>query len=127
LALACDYRMATTRSVFQAPEVKEGFLPEMAVFRLAKYIGIGAARHWLLTSAQCSAMEATHSGIVDNQCEATAFAEAIRVSQLALLPVHPEVLRNTRRLLDESFATPFEDAIGHFLAVQNLCLAKLAN
>lgn len=126
LALACDYRVVTIRSVFQAPEVKEGFLPGMAVFRLAKYIGVGAARRLLFTGAQCSATEAAHLGMVDHQCEVTDFEKAILESQQALMPIHPDVLLNTRRLLNESFATSYEDAIGHFMAVQNLCLAKLA-
>jgi enoyl-CoA hydratase/carnithine racemase len=124
LSLACDYRVTTTRSVFQAPAVKEGFLPGMSVFRLAKYTGVGAARRLLFTGIACSAEEATNLGIVDRQCEATEFEEAIEASQQALMPIHPEVLLNTRRLLNESFATSFEEAIGHFLAAQNLCLAK---
>jgi len=123
LALACDYRVATTRSVFQAPAVKEGFIPGMSVFRLAKYTGVGVARRLLFTGTQCSATEAANFGIVDRQCKATDFEKAILESQQALMPIHPEVLLNTRRLLNESFATTFEDAIGHFLAAQNLCIA----
>lgn len=125
LALACDYRVATNRSTFQAPEVKEGYLPGMSVFRLSKYIGIGAARRLLFTGVQWSAAEAARLGIIDRQCEATTFEKAIQESQQALMPIHPEVLLNARRLLNESFATSYEDAIGHFLAVQNLCLSKL--
>jgi len=125
LALACDARVATTRSVFQAPEVKEGYLPGMSVFRLAKYTGIAAARRLLFTGARWSASEAAALGILDRQCEATTFEKAIQEEQQALMPIHPEVLQNTRRLLNESFATSYEDAIGHFLAVQNLCLSKL--
>jgi len=126
LALTCDYRLATSRSVFQAPEVKEGYLPGMGVFRLAKYTGLGVARRFLFTSAQWSAAEATALGILDRQCEVTTLAKAIEEAQHALMPIHPEVLLNVRRLLNESFATSFEDAIGHFLAAQNLCLAKLS-
>nr|VFK28000.1 MAG: (3,5-dihydroxycyclohex-3-enyl)acetyl-CoA dehydratase subunit B [Candidatus Kentron sp. MB]VFK29310.1 MAG: (3,5-dihydroxycyclohex-3-enyl)acetyl-CoA dehydratase subunit B [Candidatus Kentron sp. MB]VFK74741.1 MAG: (3,5-dihydroxycyclohex-3-enyl)acetyl-CoA dehydratase subunit B [Candidatus Kentron sp. MB] len=125
LALACDYRVATTRSVFQIPEVKEGFLPGMAVFRLPKYTGIGVARRLLFSGTQWSTIQAADWGMIDRQCEAPDFEKAIRDSQQALMPIHPEVLRNVRRLLNESFTTAPEDAIGHFLAVQNLCLAKL--
>lgn len=126
LALACDYRVATTPSTFQISEVKEGFLPGMSVFRLAKYAGIGAARRLLFTGARISAAEAVALGILDRQCEAATFEKAIEESQQALMPIYPEALLNARRLLDESFATSYEDAIGHFLAVQNLCLSKLA-
>ena len=125
LALTCDYRVATSRSVFQMPEVKEGYLPGMNVFRLAKYTGVGIARRLLFTAIPFSAAEAAAWGILDRQCEVASFEQAIQTSQQALMPIHPEVLRNARRLLNESFATSFEDAIGHFLAVQNLCLAQL--
>nr|VFK19234.1 MAG: hypothetical protein BECKLFY1418C_GA0070996_105519 [Candidatus Kentron sp. LFY] len=63
--------------------------------------------------------------MVERQCQGADFEQAIRESCDALMPIHPEGLQNTRRLLGESFATSSEDAIGHFLAMQNLCLAKL--
>lgn len=126
LALTCDYRVATRRSIFQAPEVKDGYLPGMGVFRLAKYIGIGPARRLLFTGAQCSVEEAVSLGMVDRSCDITTFEHVIQETQQALMPIHPEVLRNTRRLLNESFATCYEDAIGHYLAVQNLCLSQFS-
>ncbi len=126
LALACDYKVATTRSIFQAPEVKEGFLPGMLAFRLAKYIGVGAARRLLFIGEPCATAEAIHLGMIEHQCEVADFEQVISETQQALMPIDPEVLLNTRRLLNESFATSYEDAIGHFLAAQNLCLAKTA-
>ncbi|MDJ1171289.1 enoyl-CoA hydratase/isomerase family protein [Roseofilum sp. BLCC_M154] len=125
LALACDYRVATARSLFQIPEVKEGYLPGMGVFRLAKYTGVGVARRLLFTGAQFSVEEAIALGIVDRACETTALEQTIEDVQQALMPIHPQVLQNTRRLLNESFATSYEDAIGHYLAVQDLCLSQL--
>lgn len=125
LALACDYRIATKSSIFQVPEVKEGYLPGMGVFRLAKYIGMGAARRLLFTGTQFSVEEALQLGMIEHCCDASTLEQAIQETQKALLTIHPEVLQNTRRLLNESFATSYEDAIGHFLAVQNLCLSQL--
>ncbi|MBP0017933.1 MAG: enoyl-CoA hydratase/isomerase family protein [Cyanobacteria bacterium SBLK] len=125
LALACDYRVATTRSHFQAPEVKEGYLPGMGIFRLAKYTGIGAARRLLFTGSPCSVTEALGLGIVDRACEPEMLDRVIEETQEAFIPIYPEALQNARRLLNESFATDYEDAIGHFLAAQNLCLSQL--
>ncbi len=122
LALVCDYRVATTNSIFQIPEVKEGYLPGMSIFRLAKYTGIGIARRLLFTGIQWSIQEAVMFGIIDRQCEPEDLTRTIQEAQESLMPIHPEVLRNTRRLLNESFATHYEEAIGHFLAVQNLVL-----
>ncbi|MBP0030827.1 enoyl-CoA hydratase/isomerase family protein [Roseofilum sp. Guam] len=127
LALACDYRVSTARSLFQMPEVKEGYLPGMGVFRLAKYTGIGVARRLLFTGTQFSVEEAIALGIVDRACETTALEQTIEEVQQALMPIHPQVLQNTRRLLGESFATSYEDAIGHYLAVQDLCLSQLSD
>ena len=125
LALACDLRVATDHSSFQMPEVKEGYLPGMGVFRLAKYTGIGAARHFLFTGCSWSAKKAIAMGILDFQCPLSAFENAIKEVCQMVEPIHPEALMNTRRLLNESFSTSFEEGIGNFLAVQNLCLAKL--
>lgn len=49
LMLACDYRLATEDTTFVSPEIKEGYLPGMATFRLAKFVGIGIARRILFT------------------------------------------------------------------------------
>nr|VFK24162.1 MAG: Enoyl-CoA hydratase/carnithine racemase [Candidatus Kentron sp. LFY] len=106
-------------------EVKEGFLPGMAIFLLPKYVGFGVARRLLFSGEKLSAQQAAGWEMIDRLCEAEEFEPTIRESCDALMPIHPEVLQNTRRLLNESFATSPEDAIGHFLAVQNLCLAKL--
>ncbi|NEQ98060.1 MAG: enoyl-CoA hydratase/isomerase family protein, partial [Cyanothece sp. SIO2G6] len=78
LALACDYRVATSRSIFQTPEVKEGYLPGMGVFRLAKYIGIGTARRLLFTGTECSVEEAVRLGIVDRSCQSDLLDEVLQ-------------------------------------------------
>lgn len=125
LAIACDYRVATPHSVFAIPEIKEGYLPGMSLFRLAKYTGIGTARRLLFSGAPWSAAEAEAWGILDRQCEAAELESAVLEIQQSLMPMHPEVIQRARRLLNESFATSYEDAIGHFLAAQNLCLSQL--
>ena len=43
LVLLCDARIAEKRATFCLNEVKLGFLPGMATYRLAKYIGLGRA------------------------------------------------------------------------------------
>jgi len=65
LALACDQRIALEGTVFQIPEVHMGFLPGMAVFRLAKYIGLGHVKRLLLTAEEWHASSALEWGIVD--------------------------------------------------------------
>lgn len=120
LALACDLRVATKPSSLQILELKEGYLPGMNMFRLAKYLGLGVARHLLFTGAEVSASQATSLGLVDELCD-DLDSGLDRLLQ-AVEPVRPVLCRLTRRLLNESFSTAFEDFMGQYLASQNRCI-----
>jgi enoyl-CoA hydratase/carnithine racemase len=124
LALACDIKIATADAVFRLPEVQLGFLPGMATFRLAKYIGIGRARRMMLTARPVSADEAASIGLID---EVVASLDAGIASTIASLgPVHTVAVEMARRLLNESFQDSLEDATGHFLAAQHRCVTQAA-
>lgn len=122
LALACDHRVATAPSVFQVIELKEGYLPGMNVFRLAKYVGIGVARRIVFTGAPLGAAEAEDVGMVDRVCEPADLDAAVEGLCRSLAQVHPVTVQLARRLLGESFSTQFADYIGHYLASQSRCL-----
>jgi enoyl-CoA hydratase/carnithine racemase len=118
LMLSCDTRLAERRAVFCFHEVKLGFLPGMASFRLAKYIGLGRAKSIILTGRRVRAEEALSWGILDRVCDQVSFDEALMETVNDLLPFHPVALEMARRLLDESYATSYENYLGHFLAAQ---------
>lgn len=124
IALVCDQRVATPRARFQLPEVHLGFLPGMATFRLAKTVGLGHARRLALTCATVLPEEATRLGIVDRVVDDldAGLAEALA----AFGPTHTVAIALTRRLLNESFADEYEDAIGHFLAAQHRAISQPA-
>jgi enoyl-CoA hydratase/carnithine racemase len=66
LALACDLRIATPRSVFAAPPAKLGMLySEIEVARLAARIGSARARDLLFTGRRIAAHEALHIGLIE--------------------------------------------------------------
>ena len=65
LMLTCDLRLATPDASFQMPEVHMGFLPGMATFRLAKYIGLGRAKRMMLTAEELNAQQALDWGLID--------------------------------------------------------------
>jgi len=123
LALACDHRVATTRSTFQVLELKEGYLPGMNIFRLAKYLGVGVARRLVFTAEPVTADRGASLGIIDEVCEAEALDAAVMTFLGRLAPVHPVAAQLARRLLGESFATAFEEFVGQYLASQHRCLA----
>jgi enoyl-CoA hydratase len=118
LVLLCDARIAERQALFCLNEVKLGFLPGMATFRLAKYVGLGRAKSLVLSGRQIGAHTAEEWGILDRVCEQTSFDQTLAETVRNLLPCHPVVLELARRLLDESYATSYEDFLGHFLAAQ---------
>jgi len=123
LALACDHRLATTRSTFQAREVKEGYLPGMSIFRLAKYVGIGVARRLLFVGEPLAAYDAVSFGLVDEVCDSSNFESTCEHFISRLLPIDPVSVQLARRLLNESFSTAFENFLGQYLASQHRCLS----
>ncbi len=124
LALVCDLRLATPESVLQLDEVRKGFLPGMATFRLAKSIGLGRAKRMMLTGAPLSAAEAVDIGILDEVCPS--LDERVRALVQDLQPINTVAVQLARRLLNESYSTSFEDGIGNFLAAQHRACTQSA-
>jgi enoyl-CoA hydratase/carnithine racemase len=119
LALACDVRVATKRAGFRLNEVGLGFVPGMATFRLAKFIGLGRAKRLALTGRAVEAAEAERIGLVDHLCAPAALDAAISRAVEEFGEFHADAHELTRRLLDESFAMSYEDFLGGFLAAQD--------
>lgn len=121
LALACDHRIATPAAALVLDEVKNGFLPGLATWRLAKYVGMGAAR-WLALSCQpVSAHDAQRLGLVGLVTDDldAAIDEAVH----AFRPVNGSVVALTRRLLIDGYGKSHEDFMGDFLAAQHRAIS----
>jgi enoyl-CoA hydratase len=117
LALVADAVVASPNATIQFDEVHQGFLPGMATFRLAKIVGLGHAKRLIMQSPVVTANEAKQLGIVSSVSAdlESALAETIH----AFGPIHNVAVTLARRLLNESFSTEFENAIGNFLAAQH--------
>lgn len=124
LFLALDVRICSPATTFSLPEIKLGFLPGMSTWRLAKFVGMGRARRLALTGEPLSAGEAEKMGVVDGVEEN--LEEAIGGWLRRLSPAQPVAAALCRRLMLESYETPFEDAIGNFLAAQHRAISQSA-
>lgn len=124
LMLVADQRIATPRSYFQLPEVHMGFLPGMATFRLAKYVGLGWAKRIMLCNTRLDPAKALELGLLDAVSDDLDAALAAAVESFG--PIHTTAVQLCRRLLNESFAVEFEEAIGNFLAAQHRAVNKSA-
>jgi len=119
IAMACDARIASEDAVFHLHEVRDGFLPGMGTFRLAKFIGLGRARRMALTGRRVDAAEALRIGLVDHVCRPGELDEAIAGAIAEFGDIDNVAVGLVRRLFDESFETAYEDFIGNFLAAQH--------
>lgn len=124
LTLVCDQRICVPGASFQLPEVRLGFLPGMATFRLAKYVGLGHARRIVMTGATIGADEAQRLGLVD--AVDADLDGALQRTLDSFGPMHTVAFTLARRLLNESYGTQAEDALGNFLAAQHRAISQTA-
>lgn len=119
LAIACDVRIAADDAVFALPAVKEALLPGSAPWRLPRLIGMGHARHLILSGEPIDAQEALRIGLVN-----TVVARADLEAELdAWAKKYLEVLAPTvawaKRLCNEAYDLPYEhfvESLGEAMA-----------
>ena len=123
LLLACDVRLGLAGASLSFPEVRMGFLPGMATWRLARFVGLGRARRMILTGEAVGAEAAAALGLLD---AVEPDGEVLARWLPRLEPIHPVAVQLARRLLLESASAPFEEAIGNFLAAQHRSISQPA-
>ena len=83
LALACDYRIATSRSKLGLPEIRLGLLPGAGgTQRLPRLIGARAALEFMLKGSSVAAARAAELGIVDEVIEGDVLARATTLAEI---------------------------------------------
>jgi len=91
LALACDYRIASTRAVFGQPEILLGIIPGGGgTQRLARAVGAARGKELMMTGRQVNAEEALRIGLADEvvepeQLHERAFALAAELARGAVV------------------------------------------
>ena len=76
LALACDIRVCTPSAQLGLPAIKEGLIPGLGTFRLARYVGLGRAKSLIIRGNMIDGAEAERIGMVDHLVgDETAFDE----------------------------------------------------
>lgn len=100
LALACTFRVATTRSVMALPEITLGLIPGYGgTQRLPRLIGQGRALELIMTGRPMDAHEALSTGLINRMApddvmqEAVAFARAFAGHGRVALALAREAVR----------------------------------
>lgn len=99
LAVACDFRIATDRSIFGMPEVRIGLPSVVEAALLPPLIGPARTRRLLLTGENISAAEALEWGLVDRVVPAEQLDDAVEALAASILAAGPYAVRLQKSLI----------------------------
>jgi enoyl-CoA hydratase/carnithine racemase len=124
LALACDLRLAARDSVLGLGATRHGLIPDGAVLRLARAVGIGRAKELALLNDHIPPGEAQTIGLVNwvvppDRME----AELEQIVEKALRAA-PTAVRHTKRLLHRSFHVDPRSMIEELILAQAECMSS---
>jgi len=104
LALACDFRLASTRAIFGLPEIKLGMVLALGgTQRLTRLIGVSAAKEMILRGRNVTAIEAQRLGLAHRVAEHGDLMGLARSWAERDAGYSPRALALAKRLIDQSF------------------------
>jgi len=112
LALACDFRIATDRSLFSFPEIRLGMIPGSGgTQRALRLIGMTRAKLFMMTGRRISASQAEQWGLITQCVPGDAFESAIAELATELAARAPLALRTLKTVLNKGAQAPLETAL----------------
>lgn len=124
LALACDLRLAADDAVIGLGATRHGLIPDGAVLRLARVVGLGRAKELALLNDDLSAAQAQGMGLVNWVSPAEELEGALARILTKVRSAAPTAVAHTKRLLHESFHADPRAMIEDVLKAQRDCLAS---
>jgi len=111
LAMACDFRIASTYAKFGQPEVSLGLIPGYAgTQRLPRLVGLANALYLLYTADMINAEEALRIGLVQKVVQPEELiTEAIAIAQ-KIASKGPQSVKKVKKVTREGMLTDFTKA-----------------
>jgi enoyl-CoA hydratase/carnithine racemase len=123
LALACDLRIATEDAVLGLGATRHGIIPDGAVLRLARVVGLGRAKELALLNDDVAPREAQVMGLVNWVCAPADVDATVERLIAKVRSASPTATVYTKRLLHESFHRDPRLMIEEVIRAQNACMA----
>src|SRR5262249_6889831 len=121
LALACDFRIATSGSEMGLTEVRLGIMPGAGgTVRLPRLIGLAKAKELILTGRRISTETAFEMGLLDRVVPKSEISSAAQSLASEIAECAPLSVAMAKRALEGSFGLSFEDG----LALERECYEK---
>ena len=124
LALACDLRLPTADAIIGLGATRHGLIPDGAVLRLARVVGLGRAKELALLNDHVTAAEAHAIGLVSWVCAPDGVDAALAGLIDKVRGASPTAAAHTKRLLHESFHRDPRAMIEDVVKAQNACMAS---
>jgi enoyl-CoA hydratase/carnithine racemase len=119
LALACDLRVARDDSRFGVTAVREGIVPGMGMWRIARHAGAGRAKRLALAADVVDARTALAWGLVDYVADADSFDDTVARVRDRLLDMAWTSTRLTKKLVNMAFDTSWAECLEVFCECQS--------
>jgi enoyl-CoA hydratase len=122
LALACDIRIAADTARFGQPELKLGIIPGAgATQRLPRIVGLGHAKHLILTGEIIDARRAFDIGLVTAVVPAAGLMDAARATARRILGQGPLAARLAKLALNASARVDLDSGLLIETLAQTIC------
>jgi enoyl-CoA hydratase/carnithine racemase len=122
LALACDLRLCAADAVLGLGATRHGLIPDGAVLRLARVVGLGRAKELALLNDHVTPEQGLAMGLVNWVVSPEAFDAELRRLIGKCLEAAPIATRHTKRLLLSSFHADPRTLIDEVVAAQMECM-----
>ena len=114
VAIACDVRIAADDAIIGLPATREAFIPGMGTYRLPRTIGMGHARHIILSGENMDADEAHRIGLVNKVVPRAELEDELEAWTQRYLEV-PRVSRVwSKKLSNQAFDLDFEQFLEEY-------------
>jgi enoyl-CoA hydratase/carnithine racemase len=124
LALACDVRLAADDAILGLGASRHGIIPDGAVLRLARVVGLGRAKELALFNENVTPAEAQAMGLVNWVCPTPELEATVARLLERLRHQAPTANAHVKRLLHESFHRDPRASIEEVMAAQRDCMAS---
>jgi len=118
LALACDLRVAREDARFGVTAAREGIIPGMGMWRIARFAGLGRAKRLILTADVIDAATALQWGLVDWVVPEAEFESCIRRQVDRVLSMRWTSARLSKKLANMAFDVPFGEFLQSYVEFQ---------
>jgi enoyl-CoA hydratase/carnithine racemase len=122
LALACDLRLCAEDAVLGLGATRHGLIPDGAVLRLARVVGLGRAKELALLNDHVTPAQALAMGLANWVVPPEGFDAELRRVIAKCLEAAPTATRHTKRLLLSSFEVDPRALIDEVVAAQMECM-----